>query len=263
VGPAGATGHQYQPGRCFPGINGGPRGIAVNTFVIAKREIAAFFVSPIAYLVGAAFLFITGLFFVFTVVIGKLATLAQVFQVISVILLFVAPILTMRLLSEETRSGTLELLMTAPVRDWEVVLGKFVATFLFFVAMLAPTFYYLFLLTRFDNPDIPVTLSGYLGIILLGATLISFGLLTSAMSANQIVSAVLGIALSLTFWLVGGLANTVQGFPGILLTYLSIQEHFFDFVWGLISSSNIVYFLSVTAVSLFLATRVLEVRRWR
>jgi ABC-2 type transport system permease protein len=234
----------------------------VNTFVIAKREIAAFFVSPIAYVVGAAFLFITGIFFVFTIVFDGVATLIGVFQVTSVILLFVAPILTMRLLSEEDRAGTLELLLTAPVRDWEVVLGKFLAAFLFFVAMLVPMLYYLFLLTRYGNPDIPVTLSGYLGIILLGAMLISFGTLTSAMSANQIVAAVLGIALSLTFWLASGLASTFQGPLGNLFEYLSVQEHFFDFVQGLITSTNIIYFLSITAISLFLATRVLEVRRW-
>jgi ABC-2 type transport system permease protein len=234
----------------------------MNTFVIAKREIAAFFISPIAYVVGAALLFMTGLFFVFTVVITGVATLAGVFEVTSIILLFVAPILTMRLLSEEARSGTLELLLTAPVRDWEVVLGKFLAALLFFIAILVPTLYYLFLLTRYGNPDIPVTFSGYLGIILLGAMLISFGMLTSAMSANQIVAAVLGIALSLAFWLASGLANTFQGTLGKLFEYLSVQEHFFAFILGLITSTNIIYFLSITAISLFLATRVLEVRRW-
>jgi ABC-2 type transport system permease protein len=234
----------------------------MNTFVIAKREIAAFFISPIAYVVGAALLFMTGLFFVFTVVITGVATLAGVFEVTSIILLFVAPILTMRLLSEEARSGTLELLLTAPVRDWEVVLGKFLAALLFFIAMFVPTLYYLFLLTRYGNPDIPVTFSGYLGIILLGAMLISFGMLTSAMSANQIVAAVLGITLSLAFWLASGLANTFQGPLGKLFEYLSVQEHFFDFILGLTTSTNIIYFLSITAISLFLATRVLEVRRW-
>lgn len=234
----------------------------MNTLVIAKREIAAFFVSPIAYVVGAALLFITGLFFVFTVVITGVATLAGVFEVTSIILLFVAPILTMRLLSEEARSGTLELLLTAPVRDWEVVLGKFLAALFFFVAMLVPTLYYLFLLTRYGNPDIPATFSGYLGIVLLAAMLISFGMITSAMSANQIVAAVLGIAFSLTFWLASGLANTFRGPLGKFFEYLSVQAHFFDFVYGLITSTNVIYFLSVTAISLFLATRVLEVRRW-
>ncbi|MDX1524332.1 MAG: ABC transporter permease, partial [Anaerolineae bacterium] len=233
----------------------------MNTFVIAKRELKAFFVSPIAYIVGAAFLFITGLFFVFTVTISNTASLIQVFNVTSVILLFVAPILTMRLLAEEARSGTLELLLTAPVRDWEVVLGKFLATFVFLAALLTPTLYYLLLLIQFGNPDVAVTFSGYLGILLLGAMLISFGLFTSALSANQIVAAVLGIALSLSFWLSGGLASAFDGTFGRVLAYASTQDHLRDFILGLISSANIIYFLSVTAGILFLTVRVLEIRR--
>ncbi len=235
----------------------------MNALVIAKRELVAFFSSPIAYVVGAAFLFITGLFFYFTVAFESVATLTQVFTVIAVVLLFVAPVLTMRLLAEEARSGTLELLLTAPVRDWEVVIGKFVAAFLFLLAMLAPTLYYLFLLSRYGLPDIPVTFAGYGGIVLLGAMLLSLGVLTSAMSANQIIAAVLGIALALAFWLVGALGSSVEGPVGNLLAYLGIQNHLADFLSGLVSSSNIVYFLSVTAAALFLATRVLEIRRWR
>lgn len=235
----------------------------MNTFVIAKRELKAFFVSAIAYLVGAAFLFVTGLFFVFTVTINNIASFLQVFNVTSVILLFIAPILTMRLLAEESRSGTLELLMTAPVRDWEVVLGKFLAVFTFFVALLVPTLYYLALLAYYGTPDIPVTFSGYVGVILLGAMLLSFGLLTSALSANQIVAAILGIALSLTFWLAGGLATLFDGPFGHLLEYISLQNHLGDFILGLITSTNVIYFLSITAVALFLTIRVLEIRRWR
>ena len=108
-----------------------------------------------------------------------------------------------------------------------------------------------------------MTFKKYLGVILLGAMLISFGMLTSAMSANQIIAAVLGIALSLTFWLAGGLSTIFPGAIGNLFEYLSVQEHFFDFMLGLITSTNIIYFLSITAASLFLAARMLEVRRWR
>lgn len=235
----------------------------MNTFVIAKRELAAFFASPIAYVVGAAFLFITGIFFFLTVTWASVASLSDVFSVISIILLFIAPILTMRLLSEEARSGTLELLLTSPIRDWEVVVGKFLAAFLFFLAMLVPTLYYLFLLTRFGNPDIPITLSGYLGVILLAGMLLSFGVLTSALSANQIIAAVLGVVLSLAFWMANGLASIFGDGPlNRVLTYLSVQEHFTDFLLGLISTSNIVYFLSVMAAALFLATQVVEIRRW-
>ncbi len=235
----------------------------MNALVIARRELAAFFGSPIAYMVGAAFLFLTGLFFFFTVALSRVATLAQVLSVTGIILLFVAPVLTMRLLSEEARSGTLELLLTSPVRDWEVVIGKFLAAYVFFLAILAPTLYYLFLLTLYGNPDIPVTLSGYLGVALLGAMLTSFGVFTSAMSANQIVAAFLGITLGLVFWLAGGLAAVATGSMGTMLEYLSAQAHFTDFLLGLVTSANVIYFLSVTAAALFLATRVLEIRRWR
>lgn len=234
----------------------------MNTLVITKRELAAFFVSPIAYIIGAAFLFITGLFFFFTIAVGGVATLTQVFNVIGVLLLFMAPILTMRLLSEEARSGTLELLLTAPVHDWEVVVGKYLAAFLFYVALLIPTLIYLFLLTRYGNPDVPVALSGYIGIILLGAMLLSFGLLTSAMSANQIVAAVLGVALSVAVWSAGNLDTTFQGPFGDLFGYIGVQRHFIDFLFGLISTANVVYFVSMTVAALFVATRVLEVRRW-
>ena len=185
------------------------------------------------------------------------------FLVISIVLLFLAPLLTMRLLSEEIRSGTLELLLTAPVRGWEVVLGKFLAVFTFFIALLVPTLYYLFLLMRFGSPDIPVTLSGYLGIILLGAMLIGLGVLTSAVSTHQIMAAGLGIFFSVAFWMIGGLAYFFPGFGGNILNYLSIQKHLFDFMLGLISTSNIVYFLSITTAALFLATRILEMKRWR
>jgi ABC-2 type transport system permease protein len=235
----------------------------MTTLTIAKREFKAFFVSPIAYAVGAAFLFITGLFFVFSVTISLTATMFQVFNVTSVILLFIAPVLTMRLLAEEARSGTLELLMTAPVRDWEVVLGKFLATFLFLCTLLVPTLYYLFLLTQFGNPDVIVTFSGYLGLLLFGGMLISFGLLTSALSANQIVAAVLGIALALTFWLAGGLATALNSPLGRVLNYASVQSHLADFILGLITSANVIYFLSLTAAALFITVRILEIRRWR
>jgi ABC-2 type transport system permease protein len=198
-----------------------------------------------------------------TIASNYLATLSQVFTAIAIILLFVAPILTMRLLAEEAHSGPLELLMTAPVRDWEVVFGKFVAAFLFFVALLLPTLYYLLVLTFYGTPDLPVTFSGYLGLLLLGGMLLSLGVLTSAMSANQIVAAVLGITLALTFWLVGLLAATLPGPVGSLLAFLAVQNYFADFLVGLITTSSIVYFLSVTAAALFLATRVLEIRRWR
>jgi ABC-2 type transport system permease protein len=142
-----------------------------------------------------------------------------------------------------------------------VVLGKFLATVLLFVIMLSPTLIYLLLLIRLGTPDVPVSLAGYLGVILLGTMLISLGVLASALSTNQLVAAGLAVVLSLFFWLIGGLGAFISGTPGHLLTYLSIQAHFFDFLNGLIAINHVVYFLSVTAVALFVTTHLMQVRR--
>jgi ABC-2 type transport system permease protein len=235
----------------------------MNAFIIARRELSVFFISPIAYITGATFLFITGLIFFFTIALHNVATLSNVFSGIAITLIFVAPLLTRHLLSTEAQSGTLELLVTAPVHNWEVVIGKFLAAFLLFLTVLAPTLSYLVLLVCCGNPDILVTLSGYLGVILLGAMLVSVGVLTSALSTNQMVAAILAVVLSIFFWLVGGLGAAIDGLPGYFLAYLSSQGHFTDFVLGLITTNNVVYFLSVTIGALFITTRILEVRRWR
>lgn len=235
----------------------------MKILVIARRELSTFFLSPLAYMIGAAFLFISGFVFFFTAVLNEIASLAQFFNAISLALLFLIPILTMRLLSNEARSGTLELLLTTPVRDSDVVIGKFLATFLFFIIMLTPTLSYLMILVYYGNPDLPVTFSSYLGIILLGNMLISLGILTSTLSDNQIIAALLAIILSLCFWSVGRLGAITGGVAGFVFSYLSIQEHYIDFVSGLITTNNIVYFLSVTMGSLFITTYILQIRRER
>jgi ABC-2 type transport system permease protein len=234
----------------------------LNIVFIARRELAAFFLAPLSYTIAAGFLFITGLFFYFTITVDSQASLAQVFTVIGVMMLFTAPILTMRLLAEENQSGTMELLLTSPVRDAEVVLGKFIAAFLFFVALLIPTFFYLFILIQLGQPYLPAILTGYLGLLLLGAMLLSIGVLTSAASASQIVAAAAGIVISAGLWLMGGFGLTPNSPTGTFLRYLTIQEHFTDFLAGLISLANVLYFVSVTAAALFLAIRTLELRRW-
>jgi len=233
----------------------------MKTLIIARRELSTFFLSPLAYIIGVAFLFISGFIFFFTAILNGIASLAQFFNVISTVLLFILPLLTMRLLSNEARSGTLELLLTAPIRESEVVIGKFLATFLFFVILLIPTFIYLVILMYYGNPDLPVTFSSYLGIILLGNVLISFGILTSALFDNQFVAALLAVMVSLLFWLVGGLGVVIGGIAGFIFTYLSIQEHYADFVMGLITTNNIVYFFSLTVGLLFISTHILRIRR--
>jgi len=179
-----------------------------------------------------------------------------------VILLLLAPALTMRLLAEETRSGTMELVLTAPVRDGEVVLGKYLASLIFFLFMLALTLVYAVVLLRFGNPDRGVLVSSYVGAALFGAAFLAVGVLASALTQNQIVAAVISLAILLALWLINIFAGLTRGVLADILNYLSIITRYNDFLRGVISSQNVIYYLSVIAVALFLATRALETRRW-
>ncbi len=234
-----------------------------HTWAIARREVGAFFVSPIAYVVTAAFLFILGILFERILFYSREATLRYLFQNLVFLLIFVAPLLSMRLLAEEQRSGTLELLLTSPVRDWEVVVGKFLAALALFVMMLAPTLLYPLILLAFGNPDMGPILSGYLGVLLAGSSMLAIGVFTSSLSQNQIVAGVLGIVLLLFLWLAGVFAEAFGAPISTFLSNLSLMTHFPDFAKGVIDSKDVVYYLSVTAAGLFLATRSLEARRWR
>lgn len=234
-----------------------------NIYFIARRELASYFVSPIAYSVGSAFLFITGFLFYMILLTGREASLRFLHSWMAFLLLIFAPVLTMRLLAEEHRSGTLELLLTSPVRDGEVVVGKFLAAYGFFLAMLMPTFYYLLLLMRFGNPDVPAALVGYLAVGLLGAAVLAIGVLTSALTQNQVVAAVLGIALCLGIWFLDAGANVAPANVSNFLRYVSFPSHYLDLLRGVIDTTHFVYFLSLTLGALFLATRVVEARRWR
>lgn len=234
-----------------------------NALAIAGRELQAYFVSPIAYVVTAAFLLVSGYLFAAILLLSQEATLRYLFGNLTTILLFVAPLLTMRLLAEEQRSGTLELLLTSPVQDWEVVLGKWLASLGLFAGIMLLTGYYPLLLWRYGNPDWGPVLTGYGGVLLLGGALLSLGTLTSALTSNQIVAAVLGVGLSILAWLIDALSQFTGSPISGVFDYLSLSTHFYDFLRGIVDTKDIVYYVSVIVVALFLATRVLETRRWR
>jgi ABC-2 type transport system permease protein len=234
-------------------------------WIIARRELGAYFASPVAYLVMAAFLAIAGYFFSVLLVLSRQATMQLVFGNMVVVLLFIAPLLAMRLLSEEQRMGTIELLMTSPVRDWQVVWGKWLAAFVLFLVMMAFTTLYVVVLRWLGNPDYGPILSGYLGIILLGAALLALGTLTSAVTENQIVAAVLGVALVVLLYVSSALTQVVgaDSLLGRFFEYLALSGHFSDFTRGVVDTRHIIYYVSLVAGTLYLATRALETRRWR
>ena len=236
-----------------------------NTLAVAERELKSYFVSPIAYVITALFLLISGFLFSVILLQSNEATLRYLFSNLGVIWLFITPALTMRLLAEESRTGTIELLLTNPVRDIEVVIGKYLGALGFLLVMLACTLYYPALLFIFGEPDPDVgpMISGYVGVILQGAAFLAVGLLASSLTQNQIVAAVLTFAILLIMWLSESVANFVGRPIGDLMRYLSVTSHFQDFSRGVIDTTHVIYFLSVVAAALFLTLLSLQSRRWR
>ncbi|MFQ6025887.1 MAG: ABC transporter permease subunit [Dehalococcoidia bacterium] len=242
---------------------------------VAWKEIQVYFSSPTAYIVALIFLIGTGVFF--TVELGTPfpeASLSNFFVGIDVgiftfggvtlILILLAPALTMRLLAEEQKMGTIELLLTSPVRDWEIILGKYLASLVFLLATLSLTLYYPILLFLYANPDPGPIYSGYLGLVLYGAAALSIGILTSTLTSNQIVAFVVAAGILLVLYFTEFASLVVgQGVWATVIGEMGIKSHFDDFNRGVIDTKHIVYFLSVIAIFLFLSIRALESRRWR
>lgn len=236
-----------------------------NVNPLVQRELAAYFYSPIAYAVLTIFLLITGIFFVSTTFTpGAESSLRRLVEIMPVILVVVLPIITMRLLSDEFRSGTIETLMTAPVAETDVIFGKFFGAIVFYAVMLASTLLFAVIVASFGRLDWGLLFSAYVGMLLLGALYIAVGLFFSACTANQIIAAVCSVIVLMVFtFLADYLASQQAGVLGICLHHLSIQEHYRDFTRGLLDTNHLIFFLTSTGLFLFLGVKVLETRRWR
>jgi ABC-2 type transport system permease protein len=242
-----------------------------NVWHVARRELGAIFVQPIAYVVAGFITLVTGWIFAAQISFpalpggGPPPTVTQILNTFTFLALFVVPAVTMRLLSEEQQTGTVELLMTLPLHDIEVVLGKFLAAFLFYTAVTALTLIYPFILLRFGNPDVGPILSGYLGVLLWGSALIGIGTLASALSENQINAFMLAFGIILLLYLTQIPAQFFAVGPTLstILNEMSLQSHLSNLLNGLITARDVLYYLVIAAVSLFAAARVLESRRWR
>lgn len=234
-----------------------------NIWIIAKRELYAYFASPIAYLVAAAFIFLCGIFFIGGVTQWRNASMQPVHGSLSVVLIFVAPILTMRLLSREQDLGTIELLLTAPVRSWEVVSGKFLASLLFYLGMILVTGLYVLILVIYGEPDIGTIGASTLGVVLLGAAMLALGVFTSALTKNQVIAAVLGVVASVSLWLLDILSALFGGTVQKVISYLTPSGHYYGFVDGVIDTRDLVYYASFIFVLLFLASQIVESKRWQ
>ena len=235
-----------------------------NTSAIAWREIKTYFTSPMAYIIMAVYTAIAAYYFV-TSISGVLpeATIRGFLIPSTLIFSLLSPLITMRLLAEEQKLGTLELLMTAPLKEYEIVLGKFIASLLTLISTLVPTVYLVMLLVMFGSPDLGPIFTGYLGLILFGMATLSLRLFASSLSPNQIVGAVLAMGVLIILSVIDLASNYVGGIFVTLVDQVSITNHFEDFSRGIIDTHDVVYYLLFTSFLLFLTIRSLESRRWR
>ena len=252
-----------------------------NVLAIAQKELKGYFASPIAYVVIGFFALMFGYFYwallgFFVEQSARMMGLQggptqnvneqmirPVFMNASVLLLFTLPMVTMRTYSEEKRSGTIELLLTSPITDFQIIMGKFLGAMGLYAAMLAVTFIHMGVLWAFGSPEWKPLVIGYLGLLLMGGCFVSIGLLISSLTRNQIVAGFVTFAVFLMLWVI----NWVGPFMGprvqAVLDYLSITTHLDDFTRGIVDTRHLVYYVSFIAFGLFLTARSVDTERWR
>lgn len=252
-----------------------------NTLAVAGKEVRAYFHSPIAYLVMAIYSVLCGFFFYSFVA----EYLVQVFRtmemggpspnlnewiirpllegILAVVLLFLVPLITMRLFAEEKKSGTIELLLTSPLTDFQIIMGKFLGALVLYIALIAITFIYLALLFIYGNPSGLPLLANALGMLLYGAGLLALGMWISSFTKNQIIAGAVSLAVFLLLFVLNWVNGYSSGVVGRVFNYLSLTTHFDNFGKGVIDLTDVVYYVSVIVVGLFLTSRSLEALKGR
>ncbi len=230
---------------------------------IFKRELKAYFYSPIGYIFVGFFLLLSGYFFATDNLMHGIADIKMVFGSLNIIFLFLVPILTMRLLSEEMKNKTDQLLLTSPVSLIGIVVGKYLAAVAVFLISLIITGAYPIILYLFSSPALGEILGGYLGFFLMGAAFIAVGLFVSSLTENQVISAVATFGVLLLLWLMDMIVPFIQNRHIVsAVQWLSILQRFQDFTLGVLSLEPIVYYISFAVAFIFLTIRVLEKKRW-
>jgi ABC-2 type transport system permease protein len=252
-----------------------------NILAIAGKEMRAYFASPIAYVVVGLFALLFGYFFYAILVffseqsmrMGMMGgggtmninqmMLRPLFLNASVIVLFVLPMITMRSFAEEKRSGTFELLLTAPLTDTQIILGKFLGALGLYGLMLAITLIDVGLLFYYGNPEWKPVATAYLGLLLVGGSFISVGMFISSLTRNQIVAAVITFSTFLMLWVINWIGETGGPVTREIVSFLSITEHFEDFVKGVLDTKHLAYYVSFITFGLFLTAKSVDSERWR
>jgi len=253
----------------------------MNTLTIWRKELNSYFRSPIAYGVIAFFGLISGYFFYVAIVFFVQASIQSamtgqgqpmsvneqvirpIFSNISVIGLFLIPMITMRLFAEEKRTGTIELLVTSPIRDLEIIMGKWLAAMTLYAVMLVVSLLSMATLFVYGKPDWRPMAVGYLGLLLQGGCLLAIGTFISTCTKNQIVAGVAGFSVCLLLWVLDWMSSFQDSVSAKAISYLSVLQHFDSFSKGVLDSKDIIYYVSAIFIGLFLTARSLESLRWR
>jgi ABC-2 type transport system permease protein len=233
------------------------------TLAISKRELRTYFNSPIAYIVVTVYMVLAGYLFFNTLFIEKQAEMRGYFSLTPMLFSFLIPAITMRLLAEEKGSGTLELLITMPVRDWEVVIGKFLAAMGLMTVLLGLTLAYAITLTFIGPVDKGPTYGGYFGLLLMSGAYVAIGVMASSLTRNQIIAFLIAFGISFSLYLFGRIVQIVPPALQPIVAFLSIDGHFESISRGVIDSRDVLYYASIMAVGLMVATFSLESRKWK
>ncbi len=252
-----------------------------NIVAIAHKELKSYFASPVAYIVIGLFTLVFGFFFYTLLAFFERQSMQMmgfggapamnineqlirpVFLNAMVVFLFVLPMVTMRTYAEEKRSGTIELLLTAPLTDFQIIMGKFLGAMGLYAAMLAVTVVHVGLLFAFGNPELVPILTTYLGLLLMGGCFVAVGLLISSLTRNQIVAGMITFVVFLMLWIINWMASFTGPTTQQVLNYLSITDHLDDFTRGILDTKHIVYYVSFIAFGLFLTARSVDTERWK
>ena len=252
-----------------------------NTLAIAHKELRAYFASPIGYIVLGFFALLYGWFYVtmLSYFVRQSMQVAQfggneamninqvmlrpLLQNVTILLLFLMPMVTMRSYAEEKRSGTIELLLTSPLKDWEIILGKFLGALALWALALVISLIHIAILFRFGNPEWKPIATAYLGLLLMGGCFISVGLLISSLTNNQIIAGMATFWVFLLLWVVNWIGSFSGPTVDRITQYLSIIDHFDDFAKGIIDTSHLIYYISFISFGLFLTAKSVDSERWR
>ena len=233
-----------------------------NILTIFRKELRSYFNSPVAYIVLFVFLIITGWFFTSSLFLGQVVTMRNVFDIIPFIFLFFVPAISMRTLSEEKKSGTIELLLTKPISDTDIVMGKFLAALALTGIALAFTLIYVISLTFLGKIDLGSIIGTYIGLLLMSGVYISIGIFASSLTENQVVAFIISFLMVFALFLLNKVLVFLPTSLASILEYISIDYHFGSIARGVIDTRNIIYYLSGITIFIWLTRASLERRKW-